>query len=281
SFSEMSSPGLQSKMLLQGQKLRCSQTYRTRFLPVVYQFALFCFKQSVGYLTSGRQPIISVATDGWSSRYNRRSVSIVISSINWDKAILTTSLAGMLPLEESHSASNLIALYKEAIALVLDPPPKIGSATTDNAANESSAGWGIALERTPCYAHSIQLWIREICSMGCISRLIRFPLKFIAKLSEFELSWSSARSLAADYGIILVRPPTRVKTRWWSDLPVLLYYVKFENVLKQIFKRYFEDTWYSTDTNPDVAQILVLLDFLKKGTFLFFFFCFFCFFGPI
>lgn len=279
SFAQMSSAGLQAKMVFDKRKLVCSETYRTKYLEAAYHFANFVFKKTHHYLLPSTEPInsqlhqpfISVATDGWSSRYNSRSVSIVLSSIDWDKGVLNTKLAGMRPLSDAHTCLNLSTLYCEVLESLLTQVPRIASATTDNAANEAGAGWSIADERTPCFSHTIQLWIHSFLGKEEIKKHTKFPLKLTSKLAEYECSWRIYYSLGSDLDPPK-RPPTFVKTRWWSEIRPLIYYIQNEPLLQQLIKTpSYDGKWITKmvkmglETRPDTSSIRIITTFLTKG----------------
>ena len=210
------------------------ETSRIKWFPIAVEFAHFVAKESTCHLHGEdlwQKPIASLATDGWSSRFERRCVGLVASHIKWnEQPTIQTRLLSMRPMSQMHSISNLKNVYKDILQKTL-PGPRIGGVTTDNASNESMAGYELGT-RLPCFAHTIQLYLKKhFFKHPLIRRVTLFPLKVVSKFSKSVKRFGDLQRLNTSEQP-LPRPPKPIATRWWSDIPVLQYYRQYVAIIR-------------------------------------------------
>jgi DNA-nicking Smr family endonuclease len=253
------------------------ETYRSTIFPRALEFSRFVLRQQLAYLTcvpDGIQmPFVAMATDGWSSRGDRKAIAVTGASINWSAKKLQINLLGIVPLSEAHTSGRLSETYRSLFDQIFNrKQPQIGSVTTDNAANESLAGWSIgAQSRLPCMSHTIQLWLKGFFyNDDHIQLIIWWPLKYVTRLAEYSSVYRKFKQFSSVISGKPGRPPHRVKTRWWSDVPLLDYYLKNQTAIELFIDppKSPDQKWLSALAIRSTKQLCAHPDLLTVKNFL-------------
>jgi hypothetical protein len=156
--------------------------------------------------------------DYW-SKFGRAFLGITVHYVPpEDAAPLQRFYIRLIPAPESQTSRYTQQLFDEAMSVI----PKsvfIAAMTTDNASNIKKFGIESSLRWIPCFAHTIQLFVRT--AVDAISTKDKTLTKAQSLATLFRKSLSSARSLSHLCRTLSVtdrRTVVEVPTRWNTTL---------------------------------------------------------------
>lgn len=216
-------------------------TYSTKYLPILEAAALAEIKRSLATVT-----YCSTLTDGWSSRPGNcvhRFTGLCLAFVDWANHSISTQLLHFEPLNSAHTSVNLSQDYLSSINKVLPQNVMIGNQTTDNAPNELLAAQYVLQQKgfwkaaEACLAHTIQLDIEDFLEQYDIIRVLHPILKINSRLINNPTMKSAFIADQMMLGRHLLNPCSMVKTRWWSMLPGINFYINTRESLVNFITR--------------------------------------------
>ncbi|XP_065054160.1 E3 SUMO-protein ligase ZBED1-like [Rhopilema esculentum] len=158
---------------------------------------------------------VSITTDAWTSLATESYITVTAHFIdtNWE---MQTFVVDTSEMDERHSAENL-AIRLEMVKMEWSLEGKIRVCVRDNAANQVAAGrlcedW----EDFPCFAHTLQLAVKEGFAIEEVNLLIKAASKIV---KYFKKSASATTALDAAQIKLKVEQHRLIqscKTRWNS-----------------------------------------------------------------
>jgi len=249
-------------------------TYVSNYLPILEEAANSETRKLLEQVHFG-----AIVSDGWSSRpanQVHRFTGLCLSYVQWPTMKLESHILHFEPHSSSHTAQNLSTAYIRSIEKFLPPNFQVANHTCDNAANETLSArlvlekMGFWKDPENCLAHTIQLDLNEILSLPMFQNLI-YP---IMKINSRLVNSSSLKNEFLDYqqtfGPETLMPCSQVKTRWWSILPGLSFFVRRRDVLITFFHLKEPNFWIKLApkrmgqvTPPSFDEALALSKYLN------------------
>src|SRR3989338_1264294 len=208
----------------------------TKLLPVLSEAAKLMLKNKLKNVCLG-----STLTDGWSSVTHDRFLGLSFQYVNWTVMQIQNELILFEHHQAAHTSMNLAQTYQVALETFFEDGLLLANHTTDNAANERLTAHmlleakGFFKEAASCMAHTIQLDLADF--FKSIETILRPILKYNSRLSnspslskefnDFQIAVGATPALAAC---------TSVKTRWWSMIPSLSFYVRRRDCIVSFFQ---------------------------------------------
>ena len=265
---------------LGGYRIAPPQLSRTtmveKYLEILRQAAV-----SQTRLTLGESAYGSTMSDGWSSRpgvKTQRFTSIHYQFVDWTGGRIQRRLLDFNQHQSAHSGYNLSTSYLKSIN-ALHSGILLANHVSDNASNELKAATSVLQDlgfwKKPhaCLAHTIQLDVNEFLDLPQIQRILLPILKINSRLLN---SPSLAQGFIEHQELFKLNPlapVSVVKTRWWSVLPVLKFYlerstqlvdfadVSLPGILHQLTTK---SNWAPGLSLPRLLEVQQLSDFLNS-----------------
>ena len=140
------------------------------------------------------QSVFSFTTDAWSRADGGASLLSLTAHWITDSFVRKSAVLQVLPLEESHTGQNLAEKYLEMLAdweIRLD---QVHLVLRDNAANMAKAMRDASLPSTGCFAHTLQLVVRDgVLSQRVVTETLAVCRKIVG---HFKLLLSVEKLLA-------------------------------------------------------------------------------------
>ena len=194
---------------------------------------------------SSSRSMVSLTTDAWTSIATEAYLGITCHFINNDWELVSYSLTTM-PLEERHTAMNIVSWIETAIEKFGIPASRIKAVVHDNAANVVAAiklleeRHGISSIR--CAGHTLQLVVNHALKNPQINKAIGAARCLVEHFKKSELSSSNLKIKQKQLGKPEHKLIQDVSVRWNSS-----YYM---------ISRLLEQRWPVTATlsDPDVTK---------------------------
>ena len=125
---------------------------------------------------------MSFTCDGW-TQHRRYFLGITVHRIT-RCGQMKASILPMVHMREKHNSDNLLIRLKETVSKFLKndwPEDRIGGITTDTASNMVKLGEDIDMFWAPCFAHVLNLFIRDVFDLPEIKVLLD-SLRAVVKL---------------------------------------------------------------------------------------------------
>src|SRR3989338_1300440 len=250
----------------------------SKYLPILEASALVEIKKTMEKVLFG-----STITDGWSSRPGndvRRFTGLCVVWIDWPEMTLKTHLLHFQPHQSSHTAQNLSDAYLDSIRAVFPPTFRLANQTCDNAPNETQAARyvlesrGFWKEPENCIAHTLQLDLNEFLADPVVAMVLDPILKINSRFVNSPSLSSEFTAYQKSLSSESLAPCSFVKTRWWSSLPCISFYVRRrESILNFLLVRephFFAELsrkkgyQISAPSFEDASQLLRYLNCIKE-----------------
>ena len=218
-----------------------SRTHCTnQFLPILAEAATLHTKHQLKETTLG-----STLTDGWSSVHRNRYIGLCYQFVNWQSLRVECQVLLFESFQASHTSSNLAHSYGLALDQYLGLNCVIANHTTDNAPNEKHSA-ALLLEQkgfwkdgASCMAHTIQLDLENFFPL--VASVLLPILKYNSRLLNSPSLRAKFLKHQTKHGCLPLEPCSTVKTRWWSMIPALSFYVRRRDSIVRFAGKHMPD----------------------------------------
>ena len=162
---------------------------------------------------------VAVTTDHWTSYATDSYLGVTVHFITEDWEFVTHVLQ-VTEVRERHTAVN-VAHDLQAISEKWNLASKVAGCTTDNARNMVAALALLPWPRVPCFAHTLQLAVKEGLKVPAVAQLLGRCRKIVG---HFKHSYVASRALEAAQerlGLPKNHLIQEVVTRWISSYAML------------------------------------------------------------
>ena len=243
----------------------------TKYLTILESAAIATIREDLQTVTVG-----SALTDGWSSRPGNsmhRFTGLCISYVQWTDMTFKTQLLHFEVHNSGHTSQNLSETYLTSLEKFLPKNFLLGNQTTDNANNERHAAElvlqkkGFWQDVESCMAHTLQLDLNEFLTQERFHMI----LKPILKVNTWLLNNLSTKKEFIDYQkaktLEVYVPASFVKTRWWSTIPAISFFVRRYSALLDFITikepNFFQNLNAPTPSFSESSELLTFLNHLK------------------
>lgn len=168
---------------------------------------------------------ISLTTDNWTSRATDSYASLTCHyAVDFNYKTFTL---GMVEVEGSHTSANLRTLLSDLTASWNIPGPQEESTVkvfmvTDNARNLRSAIENTNWVHRPCFAHTLQLAIKDgIDQTENVKKVLAKGRSIVAHYSRSSVATARLENELKNKGLPCLKLIKHVDTRWSSELAML------------------------------------------------------------
>ncbi|KAM3837993.1 E3 SUMO-protein ligase ZBED1-like [Diretmus argenteus] len=194
---------------------------------------------------------LALTADAWTSRATESYLGVSCHYMTTDWHMKTVNLSTM-PLEERHTAANIVTWMEEILEKYKIPPTKIKAVVHDNGANivaamrllEEKHGWA----SVRCAGHTLQLIIKDALKDSNISRAVSASRSVAGFFHHSELASTKLKAKQKQMGTEQHAMIQDVSTRWNSTFYMM--------------QRLLEQRWPVTATlsDPDLKARKNYLD---------------------
>lgn len=198
----------------------CRTTFSERMIPQLYIKG----KETLGLMVQDI-PFFGLTTDGWTGRNGSQFVSLTASFITDDWSCKTVTLA-CRELNESHTAVHIAGLLRDVLDEYNIDLKRIGSITTDRAANMIAAVKNeLKKPHIPCFAHVLNTFVEKVLEHTFVIEILHKTREIYNMLSKSSTAKRLLSKCQLDRNLPTNKMPSSCSTRWWSEIKQLQFVI--------------------------------------------------------
>ncbi|KAI1698868.1 BED zinc finger domain-containing protein [Ditylenchus destructor] len=176
---------------------------------------------------------VSLTTDGWTSKNGKHSVlSLTARYISKGTGEPIIRYAGVLPIKGRHTSAHISSLISNAIRFYEVDLSKIHLIIRDAASNMVCAMNILGMNSLDCFAHKMQLAVKEgLSRLGNLECIIEKIKKTIRKLRKSGVDMEKFHEFQEESGLKPLQLIKGIEVRWNSMHDMLVRFLKNKAVI--------------------------------------------------